>query len=142
MQKMYVLVFAMGVCMANYSLDMHKNSEPHYPSYVGSNHYGLCLRATTDLKKGALVATADFEKTEKGIIKGASYFVYEGMDDDIYHLPRLGLRHINIPVNCTFAKVYKFNGRLLRTIQRPEKDCTHLLDPNAPKPRPVSYTYH
>lgn len=44
--------------------------EPHYPSYVDTNHYGLCLRAAHDLKKGTIVATADFEKTDKQYIAG------------------------------------------------------------------------
>lgn len=42
--------------------------EPHFPSYVSRNHYGLCLRATHDLKRSTIVATADFEKTDKAYI--------------------------------------------------------------------------
>lgn len=42
--------------------------EPQYPSYVDINQYGLCLRATRDLLKGTLVATADFQETDKEFI--------------------------------------------------------------------------
>lgn len=33
--------------------------EPQYPSYIDSNHLGLCLRASSDLAAGTVVATAD-----------------------------------------------------------------------------------
>jgi hypothetical protein len=46
--------------------------EPQYPSHVDHNDYGLCLRAACDLKKGTVVATADFEKTDKHYIAGHS----------------------------------------------------------------------
>jgi hypothetical protein len=48
--------------------EMYQMIEPHYPSYVDRNHYGLCLRAAHDLAKGTIVATADFEKTERPYI--------------------------------------------------------------------------
>lgn len=44
--------------------------EPHYPSYIDINHYGLCLRAAKDLPQGTIVATADFEPTDKTYIAG------------------------------------------------------------------------
>ena len=42
--------------------------EPYFPSYVDQNHYGLCLRALEDLKKGTVVATGSLEKTDKHYI--------------------------------------------------------------------------
>jgi hypothetical protein len=39
-----------------------------YPSYVDSNHYGLCLRASRDLPKGTVVAIPELEKTDKEYI--------------------------------------------------------------------------
>jgi hypothetical protein len=39
-----------------------------YPSYIDSNHYGLCLKAAADLPKGTLVAAPDFEETDKEYI--------------------------------------------------------------------------
>lgn len=50
--------------------EQYSDIEPHYPSYVDSNHFGLCLRAAQDLKKGTVVATADLERTDKPYIAG------------------------------------------------------------------------
>ena len=44
--------------------------EPHYPSYVDYNHYGLCLRAAMDICRGTIVATAAFQKTDAMYIAG------------------------------------------------------------------------
>lgn len=46
----------------------YNQREPHYPSIVDSNNYGLCLRAAIDLPSGTLVATADFEHSENPYI--------------------------------------------------------------------------
>lgn len=46
--------------------------EPQYPSYVDQNHFGLCLRAKTDLPAGAVVATADFEPTDHPFVANSS----------------------------------------------------------------------
>lgn len=46
--------------------------EPHFPSYVDTNHYGLCLRAARDLPKGTIVATADFQETDKQFIASST----------------------------------------------------------------------
>lgn len=43
-------------------------AEPHYLSYVDSNHLGLCLRAAEDLPAGIIVATADLEPCEEHYI--------------------------------------------------------------------------
>jgi SET domain-containing protein len=50
------------------NIEKYRTIEPQYPSYIDRNHYGLCLRAARDLKKGTVVATADFEKTDKPYI--------------------------------------------------------------------------
>lgn len=42
--------------------------EPEYPSYVDTNHFGLCLRASRDLPKGTVVATAKLERSDKAYI--------------------------------------------------------------------------
>ena len=46
--------------------------EPQYPSWVDTNHYGLCLRAVRYLPKGTIVATADFQETDKQFIANSS----------------------------------------------------------------------
>jgi hypothetical protein len=51
-------------------IEQSRMIEPQYPSYVDQNHYGLCLRAAYDLKKDTIVASADFEKTDKPYIAG------------------------------------------------------------------------
>jgi hypothetical protein len=43
-------------------------NEAEYPSYADYNHYGLCLRAKHDMPKNTIVATANFEKTDKPYI--------------------------------------------------------------------------
>ncbi len=48
----------------------YNQREPYYPSYVDTNHYGLCLRAAEDLPAGTIVATADFQSTDKPYIAG------------------------------------------------------------------------
>ncbi len=62
------LVSALLICILLPATELYQNIEPQYPSYVDKNHYGLCLRAARDLKKGTIVATADFEKTDKAYI--------------------------------------------------------------------------
>ena len=48
--------------------EQYKNREVQYPSYVDTNHFGLCLRALRDLPEGTVVATADLEQTDKPYI--------------------------------------------------------------------------
>jgi hypothetical protein len=50
------------------TMEQYTKIQPQYPSYVDHNHFGLCLRAARDLKKGTIVATADLEKTDKAYI--------------------------------------------------------------------------
>lgn len=44
--------------------------EPQFPSFIDYNHFGLCLRASCDLPKGTIVATADFEPSDKPYVAG------------------------------------------------------------------------
>ncbi len=57
----YVLLFIKAQC--NDLISYYNTREPHYPSYVDSNHYGLCLRASQDLEAGTIIATASFEES-------------------------------------------------------------------------------
>jgi mannose-6-phosphate isomerase-like protein (cupin superfamily) len=54
----------------DYDEFMYNQIESTYPSYVCTNRYGRCLRAATDLPKGTVVATADFEPSDKPYIAG------------------------------------------------------------------------
>jgi len=49
-------------------IKQYNTIEPQYPSYVDQNHYGICLRASDNLKKGTVVATCDLEVTDKEYI--------------------------------------------------------------------------
>lgn len=51
-------------------IQQYNTIEPQFPSYVDTNHYGICLRAARDLKKGTVVATANLEQTDKEYIAG------------------------------------------------------------------------
>lgn len=42
--------------------DKYNLIEPHLPSYVDTNHLGLCLRAAQDLPEGTIVATANLQE--------------------------------------------------------------------------------
>lgn len=52
----------------NFSKILPGIKELSYPSYVSTNQYSRCLRASKDLNKGTIVATADFEPTDKEYI--------------------------------------------------------------------------
>lgn len=64
----YVCLGNLQEILMNEEIAIYNLIEPHYPSYVSQNYYGLCLRAVRDLKKGTIVATADFEQTDKAYI--------------------------------------------------------------------------
>lgn len=51
-------------------IENYNKREPHYPSYVDTNHFGFCLRAKENLKKGTIVATGSLQITEKAYIAG------------------------------------------------------------------------
>jgi len=66
MKKIFLLLLAVFVVISAANIPEHYQAiESQYPSYVDTNHYGLCLRASCDLDAGVIVATADFEKTDK-----------------------------------------------------------------------------
>lgn len=54
----------------DYDEYMYNQIETNYPSYVCTNSYGRCLRALTTIKKGTVVATANFVATDKPYIAG------------------------------------------------------------------------
>ncbi|MDR3646142.1 MAG: SET domain-containing protein-lysine N-methyltransferase [Candidatus Babeliales bacterium] len=51
-----------------HKIEEYQKIETEYPSYVDQNHLGLCLKASIHLEKGTVVATANFEKTDKNYI--------------------------------------------------------------------------
>lgn len=83
--------------------------EPQYPSYVDHNHYGLCLRASRDLKKGTIVATADFEKTDKPYIAGHHSADYK-------HVALMAITRDGTPIYGKVRGKWAF--------------CNHSCDPN------------
>src|ERR1700733_8723326 len=52
--------------------------EPEYPSYVSKNHYGLCLRAETDMPANTVVGTKNLKPT-------AENFHFISDSDDVEH---------------------------------------------------------
>lgn len=54
---------------------------PKYPSCVGTNSYGKCLRAERDLEPGTIVATADLEKTDKAYIANQPEHIHVALMD-------------------------------------------------------------
>ena len=51
-------------------IERFSSIESQYPSYIDSNHLGLCLRSSRDLPAGTVVATADMIETDKPYIAG------------------------------------------------------------------------
>lgn len=102
------------VALTSYAQDVentipehYKTIEVQYPSYVDRNNYGLCLRAATDLAAGTVVATADFEQTDKPYIAD---------QEDNIHIALTGVSPEGTP---TWGKV---RGKWAF--------CNHSCDPN------------
>ena len=78
-----LLFFLIGAVVCGFSYALEDQSL--YPAYVDSNHYGLCLRASKDLEKGTIVATADLERTDKDYRAGQQEYIHlalmEVLDD-------------------------------------------------------------
>lgn len=83
--------------------------EPHYPSYVDSNHYGLCLRASNDLDAGTVVATADFEES-------VNPYIANHPDPEYKYVALMG---VDVNGNATWGRI---KGKWAF--------CNHSCDPN------------
>jgi hypothetical protein len=99
------------------SITMYNKIEPQFPSYVDRNDYGLCLRAARDLKKGTIVATADFEQTDK-------QYIADHPSEDYKYVALMAVTKEGIP---TYGKV---RGKWAF--------CNHSCDPNCD----ISDTWH
>lgn len=84
-------------------------NDQSYPSYISINHYGLCLRASKDLKKDTIVATADFEKTD-------STYIADHPSPDYRHVALMAIAKDGTPI---YGKV---RGKLAF--------CNHSCQPN------------
>lgn len=83
--------------------------EMQYPSYISTNHYGFCLRASKDLDQETIVATADFEPTENEFIAN------DPSEDHKY----VALMDVTAKGKAVYGKV---RGKW--------KFCNHSCDPN------------
>ena len=80
-----------------------------YPSYISNNHFGKCLRALNDIDAGTIVATADFEETEKAYIAGHQ-------SEEHIHVALMDLTENGKPVWGKVRGLWRF--------------CNHSCDPN------------
>lgn len=87
----------------------YKNREVQYPSYVDTNYYGLCLRASHDLPKGTIVATADLEKTDKP-------YIADHPSEEYKYVALMGVSPEGVPLWGKVRGKWAF--------------CNHSCDPN------------
>ena len=87
----------------------YNKREPQYPSYVDANDFGLCLRAAHDLEPGTIVATADFEKTDK-------IFIANSPREEDRYIAVMDVTPDGKPVNGKIRGKWAF--------------CNHSCDPN------------
>lgn len=95
---------------------VYNQREPHFPSYADTNDYGFCLRAAQDLAAGTMVATADFERSDKSYIAGHADedYKYIAVIDVVNGQPLYGkvcgkwafCNHSCDP-NCTISDVFE-----------------------------------
>jgi hypothetical protein len=86
----------------------YNRREPHFPSYVDMNDYGICLRALDDLDTGTVVATASFTATDGNYIAGHN-------DEDHKYVAVIDVQDKN-PVYGKIQGKWAF--------------CNHSCDPN------------